>query len=85
MTSGVTWMTYRYLSRRTEFDDSSSGFKQLTGMDSETEVVEFKEGNDQVVRKHPGTSCTASGGLVCTDIGAEAEALVISVKVDFTP
>ena len=30
------------------------GFKSVTGMDSETEVVEFKQGNDRVVRKKPG-------------------------------
>ena len=52
-------------------------------LDSETEVIEFKQSNDQVVRKHPGTSCTASG-LVCTEVRVEAEALVISVIVDFT-
>ena len=30
------------------------GFKTMSGMDSETEVVEFKQGNDKVVRKKPG-------------------------------
>ena len=30
------------------------GFKSVSGMDSETEVVEFKQGNDMVVRKKPG-------------------------------
>ena len=30
------------------------GFKSMSGMDSETEVVEFKQGNDKVVRKKPG-------------------------------
>ncbi len=30
------------------------GFKTLSGMTSETEVIEFKQGNDRVVRKKPG-------------------------------
>lgn len=30
------------------------GFKSVSGMDSETEVIEFKQGNDIVVRKKPG-------------------------------
>ena len=30
------------------------GFKSVSGMDSETEIVEFKQGNDLVVRKKPG-------------------------------
>ena len=30
------------------------GFKSVSGMDSQTEVVEFKQGNDMVVRKKPG-------------------------------
>ena len=30
------------------------GFKSMSGMDSETEIVEFKQGNDKVVRKKPG-------------------------------
>jgi phage tail-like protein len=30
------------------------GFKSVSGMDSQTEVVEFKQGNDKVVRKKPG-------------------------------
>ena len=30
------------------------GFKSVSGMDSETEVIEFKQGNDKVVRKKPG-------------------------------
>ena len=30
------------------------GFKSMSGMDSETEVIEFKQGNDKVVRKKPG-------------------------------
>ena len=30
------------------------GFKSVAGMDSETEVIEFKQGNDTVVRKKPG-------------------------------
>jgi len=30
------------------------GFKSMTGMTSETEIIEFKQGNDRVVRKKPG-------------------------------
>jgi len=30
------------------------GFKKVSGMESETEVIEFKSGNDLVVRKKPG-------------------------------
>lgn len=30
------------------------GFKTVSGMDSATEVIEFKQGNDVVVRKKPG-------------------------------
>ena len=30
------------------------GFKTVSGMDSSTEVIEFKQGNDVVVRKKPG-------------------------------
>jgi phage tail-like protein len=30
------------------------GFKSLSGMTSETEVIEFKQGNDRVIRKKPG-------------------------------
>ena len=30
------------------------GFKSISGMDSETEIVEFKQGNDMIVRKKPG-------------------------------
>jgi phage tail-like protein len=30
------------------------GFKTVSGMDSETEIIEFKQGNDMVVRKKPG-------------------------------
>jgi phage tail-like protein len=30
------------------------GFKSVSGMDSETEVIQFKQGNDSVVRKKPG-------------------------------
>ena len=30
------------------------GFKSCSGMESETEIIEFKQGNDIVVRKKPG-------------------------------
>ena len=39
------------------------GFKTLSGMDSETEVVEFKQGNDKVVRKKPGRTTYANISL----------------------
>jgi phage tail-like protein len=36
------------------------GFKSLSGMDSETEIIEFKQGNDKVVRKKPGRTTYAN-------------------------
>ncbi|MEQ1503291.1 MAG: phage tail protein [Myxococcota bacterium] len=30
------------------------GFKSMSGMNSKTEIIEFKQGNDKVVRKKPG-------------------------------
>ena len=36
------------------------GFKGMSGMDSETEVIEFKQGNDKVVRKKPGRTTYAN-------------------------
>ena len=36
------------------------GFKSVAGMDSETEVIEFKQGNDMVVRKKPGRTTYAN-------------------------
>jgi len=30
------------------------GFKSMSGMTSETEIIEFKQGNDIIVRKKPG-------------------------------
>ena len=39
------------------------GFKTVSGMDSETEVVEFKQGNDRVVRKKPGRTTYANISL----------------------
>jgi phage tail-like protein len=36
------------------------GFKSVTGMDSETEIIEFKQGNDLVVRKKPGRTTFAN-------------------------
>jgi phage tail-like protein len=35
------------------------GFKSVSGMDSETEIIEFKQGNDTVVRKKPGRTSYA--------------------------
>ena len=36
------------------------GFKSVSGMDSETEIVEFKQGTDKVVRKKPGRTTYAN-------------------------
>ena len=36
------------------------GFKTVSGMDSETEIIEFKQGNDMVVRKKPGRTTYAN-------------------------
>jgi phage tail-like protein len=47
------------------------GFKSMSGMDSETEVIEFKQGNDRVVRKKPGrttyANITLERGFTATD------------------
>ncbi|MBT3219131.1 MAG: phage tail protein [Proteobacteria bacterium] len=47
------------------------GFKGMSGMDSETEVIEFKQGNDKVVRKKPGrttyANITLERGFTATD------------------
>jgi len=47
------------------------GFKSVTGMDSETEIIEFKQGNDKVVRKKPGrttySNITLERGYTATD------------------
>ena len=47
------------------------GFKSVSGMDSETEIVEFKQGNDKVVRKKPGRTTYANivleRGFTATD------------------
>ena len=47
------------------------GFKSVSGMDSETEIVEFKQGNDMVVRKKPGRTTYANivleRGFTATD------------------
>ena len=39
------------------------GFKTVSGMDSETEIIEFKQGNDRVVRKKPGRTTYANIAL----------------------
>jgi phage tail-like protein len=36
------------------------GFKSVSGMDSEIEIVEFKQGNDMVVCKKPGRTTYAN-------------------------
>jgi len=47
------------------------GFKTVSGMDSETEIIEFKQGNDIVVRKKPGrtkyNNITLERGFTATD------------------
>ena len=47
------------------------GFKSVSGMNSETEVIEFKQGNDRVVRKKPGrttyANITLERGYTATD------------------
>ena len=47
------------------------GFKSVSGMDSETEVISFKQGNDTVVRKKPGRTTYANivleRGFTATD------------------
>ena len=47
------------------------GFKKMSGMDSETEIVEFKQGNDMIVRKKPGrttyANITLERGFTATD------------------
>ncbi|MGC6491744.1 MAG: phage tail protein [Myxococcota bacterium] len=47
------------------------GFKKMSGMTSETEVIEFKQGNDRVVRKKPGrttyTNIVLERGYTATD------------------
>ncbi len=36
------------------------GFKSVSGMATETEIIEFKQGNDKVVRKKPGRTTFAN-------------------------
>jgi phage tail-like protein len=47
------------------------GFKSISGMDSTTEVIEFKQGNDVRVRKKPGrttyTNIVLERGYTATD------------------
>lgn len=47
------------------------GFKSMSGMTSETEVIEFKQGNDWVVRKKPGrttfSNIVLERGFTATD------------------
>ena len=47
------------------------GFKSVSGMDSETEVISFKQGNDLVVRKKPGrttySNIVLERGFTATD------------------
>ena len=49
-----TWFTIFLLEIQGVISDSKvivGGFKSVSGMDSETEIVEFKQGNDMVVKK----------------------------------
>lgn len=47
------------------------GFKSVSGLESETEIIEFKQGNDKVVRKKPGrttySNITLERGFTATD------------------
>lgn len=47
------------------------GFKSVSGMNSKTEVIEFKQGNDMVIRKKPGRTTyeniTLERGYTATD------------------
>lgn len=47
------------------------GFKSMSGMTSETEIIEFKQGNDIVVRKKPGrttySNIVLERGFTATD------------------
>jgi phage tail-like protein len=56
--------SYNFLLEITGVNDDTKvvvgGFKSVSGMDSETEVVEFKQGNDKVVRKKPGRTTYAN-------------------------
>lgn len=47
------------------------GFRSVSGMESQTEVIEFKQGNDIVVRKKPGrttySNIVLERGFTATD------------------
>jgi len=49
----------------------TAGFKAMSGADSETEVIEFKQGNDFVIHKKPGrttyANITLERGYTATD------------------
>lgn len=55
---------YHFLLEISSYNENTKeivgGFKSVTGMDSETEVIEFKQGNDMVVRKKPGRTTYAN-------------------------
>ena len=63
------------------------GFKSVSGMDSETEVIEFKQGNDHVIRKKPGRTeyqrgivrRAADGGLEVRTTGNQGSGVLSSM------
>ena len=56
--------SYNFLLEIANYSENTTeivgGFKSVTGMDSETEIIEFKQGNDMVVRKKPGRTTYAN-------------------------
>ena len=67
--------SYNFLLEISNYNENTKeivgGFKSVSGMDSETEVIEFKQGNDMVVRKKPGrttyANITLERGFTATD------------------
>jgi phage tail-like protein len=61
-------------------------FKNVEGLDSETEVVEYQDGDDIVLRKRPGrtkySNITLKRGYINTDELWNWRKLVIEGKVD---
>jgi len=62
------------------------GFKSMTGMVSETEIIEFKHGNDRAIRKKPGrtsyTNIVLERGYTATDDLWKWRANIEAGKVD---
>jgi phage tail-like protein len=61
-------------------------FKNVEGLDSETEVVEYQDGDDIILRKRPGrtkySNVTLKRGYINTDELWKWRKLVIEGKVD---